>query len=253
MERDLSGVVEQIVTWIQRKVREAGARGTIVALSGGIDAAVTSALCQRAFPEANLGVTLPCHSDPQDEADARLFAEHVGVSFARVDLTPVYDALVAQLKAVDAEVDSAATAPDLALANIKPRLRMTTLYYLAARHDYLVVGTENLSELTIGYFTKYGDGGVDLLPIAGLVKEQVYELAAFLDVPEAILRRVPGAGLWAGQTDEAEMGVSYDVLDAYILTGEGPAAAVEKIEHMRRTSEHKRERPPIAPVHWPSS
>jgi len=138
----------------------------------------------------------------------------------------------------------------LALANIKPRLRMTALYYVANRFNYLVAGTENRSELTVGYFTKYGDGGADILPIANLVKSQVYELARFLGVPEKILRRTPSAGLWAGQIDEAEMGLTYEQLDRYILTGEAPRHVKERIEHLHRISEHKRQRPPIADVQW---
>lgn len=248
----LGPFVDDLVQWIREQVQAAGAAGTVVALSGGIDAAVTSALCQRAFPEDNLGVILPCHSDPADEADARLFADTLGIPVAKVDLTPVYDTLVAAL-----EPDTPDSFPEadgrqrLALANIKPRLRMTALYYLANKNNRLVVGTENLSELTVGYFTKHGDGGVDILPIAHLVKGQVVQLAEFLGVPERIVRRVPGAGLWAGQTDEAELGMTYDVIDRYILTGEAEAEHKEKIDRLHRGSEHKRHRPPVAPVSWP--
>lgn len=259
----LDGYVAAVTEWIRERVEAAGAEGTLVALSGGIDAAVTAALCRRAFPETNLAVILPCHSDRADEADARLFAEAEGVPVVRVDLTSVFDVLVDSLDVVapratdDADAASGAegtyeaTRERLALANLKPRLRMNTLYYLANKHNYLVVGTENLSELTIGYFTKYGDGGVDILPIANLVKGQVVELARFLGLPDRIVERVPGAGLWPGQTDEAELGMGYDVIDEYILTGKADPESKKKIDRLHRTSEHKRQRPPVAPVEWP--
>lgn len=267
LDRYVSGVTK----WIREQVHGAGAAGAVVALSGGIDAAVTAALCQRAFPDNVVGVVLPCHSDPEDEADARLFADEAGIPVLRVDLSPVYDVLVDALDGVSPRQSGAdgttprsaddpgaggtdaemAARERLALANLKPRLRMSTLYYLANKLNYLVVGTENLSELTIGYFTKHGDGGVDILPIANLVKSQVVDLARFLGVPEKVVRRVPGAGLWPGQTDEAELGMTYDVIDRYILTGDVSAEYKTKIEGLHRASEHKRQRPPISPVPWP--
>lgn len=292
MSDNAARVAEQIIDWIRERVSEAGASGTVVALSGGIDAAVTVALCKRAFPDDTLGVILPCHSHPADEADARLHAQQADIPVVTIDLTQVYDVLldaigqarlpsssepvgrqsagsdgevfsVAGLRGEvlldrDSELNPGANPDDsgddsrrrLALANIKPRLRMTALYYVANRHNYLVVGTENLSELTVGYFTKHGDGGVDILPIANLVKSQVYQLARYLGVPDKIIRRVPGAGLWAGQTDENEMGLTYEELDKYILTGTAPPDVKAKIDRLHRTSEHKRQRPPIAPVEW---
>lgn len=251
----LGAYVDELVQWIREGVRAAGAVGTVVGLSGGIDAAVTAALCRRAFPDNNVGVIMPCHSEPADEADARLFAEAEGVRVVKVDLTPVFDVLVEQLQSLFPAKEPAADSAKerLALANLKPRLRMSTLYYLANKYNYVVVGTENLSELTIGYFTKHGDGGVDLLPIANLVKSQVYELARFLRLPPQIIERVPGAGLWPGQTDEKELGIGYDVLDRYLLTGRAEPEVKEKIEGMRRASEHKRQRPPIARIEWPLS
>lgn len=264
MRQKAARVTEQIVQWIRERVAEAGAAGTVVALSGGIDAAVTVALCQRAFPNDTLGVIMPCYSDPEDEADARLHAEQAGIPTVTIDLSPVYDALLASIEQgwhdglppqfSEAPVPPTRAALDgrerLALANVKPRLRMTALYYVANRYNYLVVGTENRSELVIGYFTKHGDGGVDILPIANLVKTQVYELARYLGVPDKIIDRTPGAGLWPGQTDEGELGLTYDVLDEYILTGVAPLDVRDKIDRLHRTSEHKRQRPPIAPIEW---
>src|SRR5690606_5628013 len=108
---------------------------------------------------------------------------------------------------------------DMAVANLKPRLRMTTVYYVANTRNYLVAGTGNRSELTIGYFTKYGDGGVDLLPIGRLLKAEVRELARELGIPERIITKAPSAGLWAGQTDEGEMGFTYAELERYLSEG----------------------------------
>ena len=128
------------------------------------------------------------------------------------------------------------------LANIKPRLRMSALYFLANSLNYLVVGTGNRSELTVGYFTKQGDGAVDLLPLGRLLKSEVRALARELDVPAAIIDKAPSAGLWAGQTDEEEMGFSYADLERYLTDGPdgvSPALAM-RIERLVRTSEHKR-------------
>jgi NAD+ synthase len=131
-------------------------------------------------------------------------------------------------------------------ANVKPRLRMTTLYFIANRLNYLVVGTGNKSEITIGYFTKYGDGGVDLLPIAGLVKHEVWDLARELGIPGRVIDKAPSAGLWLGQTDEAEMGFTYAELEQFIK--HGPSAVspevANRIEHLASVSEHKRALPP---------
>lgn len=129
-------------------------------------------------------------------------------------LDKAYDVLLDLVSRVDQSKPK-----QLAAANVKSRLRMITLYYLAAQHDYLVVGSSNKSELTVGYFTKHGDVG-DILPLGNLVKKQVKELARYLDIPEEVINKPPSAGLWVGQTDEAEMGLSYDELDCFILSGQ---------------------------------
>jgi NAD+ synthase len=136
------------------------------------------------------------------------------------------------------------------LANVKPRLRMTTLYFVANALNYLVVGTGNRSELTIGYFTKYGDGGVDLLPLATLLKSEVRAMAKELGVPDSIIEKAPSAGLWLGQADEDEMGFTYAELENYLTNGPetvSPALAM-RIERLVRGSDHKR-----SPIPTPSS
>ena len=242
---------------MRRQVEASGSRGIIVGLSGGIDSAVVAGLATIAVPGHVAGVLLPCHSDPQDEADARLAAEHFGIPVIRIDLAAAYDRLLLDLRTaiahlpegqrpvlVHEEVDPRARVP---VANIKPRLRMTSLYFVANSLDYLVAGTGNRSELAIGYFTKYGDGGVDLLPIGALVKSEVRALARKLGVPDAIIEKPPSAGLWQGQTDESEMGFSYFELERYLDEGREavPAALAAKIEAMMRASDHKRKLPPV--------
>jgi NAD+ synthase len=228
----------KIVDWIKGKVEYANAKGVVFGLSGGIDSAVIAYLCKRAFPQNSLGIIMPCFSSRKDEEDAKLVAESCGLNVIKINLDRLYTAFI---EAVSGNLEERS----MANANIKPRLRMTVLYYHAAKHNYLVVGTGNKSELTVGYFTKHGDSGVDILPIGDLVKTQVYELAKYLRIPAAIIEKPPSAGLWEGQTDEGEMGLSYSQLDKYILTGEGEQGVKEIIEKLNKTSEHKRKMPEI--------
>ena len=246
---------ERIAGWMRRQLAGAGARGFVVGLSGGLDSAVVARLAQLAAPGHVLGAMLPCHSDPADERDAALVAAHFSLTTVRVDLGDAYDAEVravqGALAALPGDMRNAPPSDPLRgrvpLANIKPRLRMTTLYFLANSVNFLVAGTGNRSELSIGYFTKHGDGGVDLLPIGDLVKSDVRALARELNVPAEILERTPSAGLWMGQTDEEEMGFSYAHLERYLDEGPqgvSPALAM-RIERLIRGSEHKRALPPV--------
>ena len=251
------GQAERLAAWMRERVTEAGAQGLVVGLSGGVDSALVARLSQLAAPGAVVGVLMPCHSESQDERDAAVVATHFSLPTLRVDLAPAYDALAAAMK------DGLRTLPStihkehphddprsrVPIANIKPRLRMTTLYFVANTLNYLVAGTGNKSELSIGYFTKYGDGGVDILPLANLVKSEVQALARELNVPETIVTRTPTAGLWLGQTDESEMGFTYEELERYLRDGaQGVAPALAmKIERLVRASEHKRHLPPAPP------
>jgi NAD+ synthase len=238
-------LAEHISAWLRDYVAQAGAKGYVVGLSGGIDSATTAALCQRAVGEHVLGVLMPCHSSSEDADMARLVADTFDLETTLVDLGPTNDCLLALLPE-----DLA----DLARANIKPRLRMTVLYALAQTKEYLVAGTGNKSELMVGYFTKYGDGGVDVEPLGNLYKWQVRDLARELCVPPAVVDRPPSAGLWAGQTDEDEMGITYDELDrALAAIEQGTAAAVDpdvlaRVRQMIAASAHKRVMPPACPL-----
>ncbi|MCX7903123.1 MAG: NAD(+) synthase [Caloramator sp.] len=229
-------VAMELVEWLRERVKEANAKGIVLGLSGGVDSAVVAAAAKKAFPIDTLGIIMPCYSNPQDEKDAILLAERLNIKYKKVVLDEVYDSL---LKAVG----STGNENRLALANIKPRLRMTTLYYHAALLNYLVAGTGNKSELTVGYFTKYGDSGVDILPLASFVKHEVWELARYFNVPEEIINKAPSAGLWENQTDEKEMGITYKELDEYILTGKASERVKNIVDDLNRKSQHKREIP----------
>ncbi|MDA8343970.1 MAG: NAD(+) synthase [Thermaerobacter sp.] len=232
--------VERIVEWLRAEVSSAGKSAAVVGLSGGIDSATVAALAKQAFGDRAFGVIMPCDSDPKDAEDARLVAEAIGMQHRIVDLTPVYQLLRETLGLPDG-------APRLAIANLKPRLRMITLYAEAAVRGALVLGTGNRAELEIGYFTKYGDGGVDLLPLGGFLKREVRELARQIGVPQRTIDRQPSAGLWEGQTDEAEMGMSYAELDQFLATGEGSAVVSGLVDNLHRASEHKRRLPSVFP------
>lgn len=256
-------VADALSSWMKERALAAGCRGIVFGLSGGLDSAVVAGLGMRAMSDGCLGVVMPCHSDPQDVEDALACARAFSLPTLVCDLTSIFDqhlALVSGcLSDAAAHPGIASAAPALAArvaasdpgrarmaqANLKPRLRMTVLYYYANTLGYLVVGTTNLSELTVGYFTKYGDGGSDILPLGGLVKWQVRELASYLGVPRHVIEKAPTAGLWSGQTDEGEMGISYAELDHYILTGEADDAVQRRVDSLSRAAQHKLTRPPV--------
>jgi NAD+ synthase len=234
---------EKISSWISQKAKEAGAKGVVVGLSGGIDSSVVAVLSKKAAGNNMLGVIMPCNSNPADMEHAKALAKKFGIKTQTVDLAPMYDMLLKTLPQGNS----------IAKANVKPRLRMLTLYYFANSLGYIVAGTDNRTESFTGYFTKYGDGGVDILPISHLLKREVRKLAAELGVPKEIIDKPPSAGLWDGQTDEKEMGITYDQLDSII---EGMATGntkgidpklVEKVKRMHAATEHKRRLPPAFP------
>jgi len=231
--------LERIAQWIKNKILEAGAQGAVLGLSGGVDSSVVAVLCKKVFPQNTLALIMPCHSHPQDMQDAVKVAEKFDIKYFVIDLSAVYDRLL------ETVLQNVERSYFIAEANIKSRLRMTVLYYYANLYNYLVVGTGNKSEILTGYFTKYGDGGVDIEPIGNLYKTEVYEAAKILGIPESILNKKPSAGLWVGQTDEQEMGISYEELDRYLQTGEGSPHVTERVENMIKKSAHKRSIPPI--------
>ena len=230
--------VSLIQNWVKEKVEQAGASGVIIGLSGGIDSSVLAVLLKRVFGTKMLSLVIPCHSDPEDIIHAKLLSEKFDIPNCVIDITKIYDDHIK-------EVSKLCEISKLAEANTKSRLRMVTLYTIGQSKNYLVCGTCNKSEFITGYFTKYGDSGSDLLPVADLLKREIYELAEYLDIPIEIIKKPPSAGLWSGQTDEDEIGLSYTVIDRFIATGQADTAAANKINLMKSLSAHKRAIPPI--------
>jgi NAD+ synthase len=235
----MKNTVDKIVDWMRLQSQKANAKGGVFGVSGGLDSAVILALAKIAWPHECLGLILPCHSIQEDIDDAIMLLQHFDCPYKTIDLSETYDILLAALSRDNQQYQK------LAAANIKPRLRMTTWYYFANLMNYLVVGSSNKDEIYLGYSTKYGDGGVDILPLGPLTKTQVREMAAYLKVPRKIINKIPSAGLWEGQTDEAEMGLKYDDIDAY-LTGKPVDPGIsERIEQRHKATQHKRALPPI--------
>lgn len=239
---DLARKTERLVRWMQDRAFEAHAKGGVFGVSGGIDSALVLALSKKAWGQNSLGLILPCHSLQADVDDAMELVSMFDCPHRVIDLAPTYDTLVDSLRSLEL---SESPGKGLALANIKPRLRMISLYYHANLLNYLVVGTGNRDEVYVGYFTKYGDAGVDIMPLAALTKAEVKEMASYLGVPSRIVERVPSAGLWDGQTDEGEMGILYKDIDAYLIGQPVSEDVRERIERRHRDSEHKRRMPPI--------
>ncbi|MEM3569529.1 MAG: NAD+ synthase [Candidatus Jordarchaeales archaeon] len=256
LKLDFSLVKERIESFVRNVIDSAGADGAVMGLSGGVDSSTVAFLLAQAIgPERVLALMLPSSTTPsQDTEDAFAVARLLGIEVEVVNIQPVEDAFAKVCPRYDPR-------NLLASGNLKPRLRMAFLYYYANLLNRLVVGTGNKSEIMVGYFTKYGDSGVDMLPIGDLYKTQVRWLAKELGVPERIIWKPPTAGLWPGQTDEEEMGVKYETLDLilYGLIELGytqekvseetgiPIETVKKVAAMVARSEHKR-----SPIPTPS-
>ncbi len=235
-------IATRLSLWIRERVTEAKGKGVVLGLSGGMDSSVAAVLCQRAFPEDTLGIIMPCHSPKEDIEHAKALAQRFSIPTETVVLDSTYDTLLKALPDEKASHDIRR----LAKANLKARLRMLTLYYFANQRNYLVVGSGNRDELAIGYFTKYGDGGVDIQPLGDLLKGQLKELALFLGIPRPIIDKPPSAGLWEGQTDEGELGFSYDELDRYLASSEASEEIKKRLRAIIAAAEHKRQPPPVA-------
>jgi NAD+ synthase len=238
---------DMITGFIGAAVRSSGCKGAVVGLSGGIDSATVTKLCADALgPESVLNVFMP--ASPTPPGDLKLtegLSRAWGTEYRTADVSPAAEAFFSTLS-VDSE-------SRLEKGNIYARCRMIVLYDIAKRTGRLVVGTSNKSELMMGYFTKFGDGASDLAPIAGLYKTQVRQLAEVIGVPKEIVERTPSAGLWEGQTDEEEMGITYDSLDCVLDGIEGglsdgkiseragvPLSKVSEVRSRVAVTEHKR-------------
>ena len=244
-------VINKIVLFIQEKVKKSKTNGVVIGVSGGIDSATTAFLAVKALgKEKVLGLILPYYEN-QDVEDAKLVCETLGIEYRIIPIKPIVDAFE---KSLDFEADR------VTKGNIMVRTRMILLYAHANAKNLLVLGTSNKSELLTGYYTKWGDGASDYAPLINLYKTEVWELAKRLGVPERIINKKPTAGLWEGQTDERELGISYKLLDEILhrlidlkvpkekiaKELEIPMEKVEHVEKLIKKSEHKR-RLPIGP------
>ena len=240
----LANYLQEIKQFLKEMLQKTGASTYVLGLSGGIDSSLVAALAKEAVgKEKIMCLMMPIDSHPDDLKDALFLADHFKLNYLVIDGSKSFHATVDEYKKQGVELSFAA------LTNLKVRIRMTILYAFAQTHGGLVLGTDNMDERYTGYFTKYGDGGVDLMPIAHLVKSEVMEAAEMLGVPSYLVKRFPSAGLFPGQTDEKEMGVTYRDLDAYLLGKEVNEETKKRIEHLHKISNHKRE-PIPTPVEY---
>jgi NAD+ synthase len=244
---DYKKIISEIQKWIKNYVVSAKVNGVVIGISGGIDSAVTTTLCVNAIGSDNvIGLGLPISSLPQDLNDAEKLAKKLEIKFIKLELTSVYNEFIKISTPLF-------KSNQIAIANLKPRLRMMALYFVGqSSGKFLVAGTGNRTELAIGYFTKYGDGGVDFEPIGGLYKCEVIEIAKLLNIPEEIIKKPPSAGLWEGQTDEGEIGLTYDVLDEIIFRIDNKLDLddlnennVKMVKDMMKSAHHKITIPPL--------
>ena len=236
--RDYATETERRIGFIRGIVKASGADGIVFANSGGKDAVLTGILCKKACDDT-VGLILPCGSRrnyESDKTDALAISEQFGISARVIDLAGVKEEF---LKAIGAAVRIS----DMASANLSARLRMCTLNAISNSENRLVAGTGNRSERYMGYFTKWGDGAYDFNPIADLLVTEVYEFLRYFGVPARIIEKAPSAGLYEGQTDEAEMGVTYRSIDDFLLYGETDGRDMEIIKRYHDRSEHKRNLP----------
>lgn len=237
--RDYAKEYEGRVAFIRSLVESSHAAGIVFGNSGGKDSALVGILCKAAC-DNTVGIIMPCASKRNfglDADDGRALAEQYGIETRSIDLTGVRQAEMDALSGIT-------TLNDAAITNIAPRLRMTSLYAVAASENRLVAGTGNRSEAYMGYFTKWGDGAHDFNPISDLTATEIFEFLEYLQAPRCIIDKAPSAGLFDGQTDEQEMGVTYKAIDEFLLKGTANEADMAVMRRYHERSEHKRR--PIA-------
>lgn len=240
-EENVKEYCEKIGEWIRKTVESANANGVVLGMSSGVDCSTVARLCQNAGVNTHL-IIMPYGDDmtkTQNYSDAMELINKFKFDYHVFDIKPAVDSL--QIPN-DSEIIKNANEINIELskANIRPRVRMTYLYQYAQVNNLLVIGTGNLSECTVGYFTKWGDGACDLNPMRMITKKEVYILAKYLQVPECIINKKPSAGLWEGQTDEEELGIKYEQIDDFILKGtSGDNKIDEEILSKNKKSMHK--------------
>lgn len=238
-EIELRKHIDKIVLWIQDYVNKVGAKGVVIGNSGGKDSATVIALASLALgKEKVLTVGMPCQSKEKDLEDAKLVAQTFGVKILEINLTDTYEKLEKELNTkIGNELSEEAK------INIKPRLRMTTIYAIAQNYNYLVMGTGNLCEAMVGYTTKWGDSASDFNPIANFTVDEVLKMGEILGVPEKIIKKTPSDGL-SDKSDEEKMGITYKEVAEYIEIGKTNEEKMKKIEKRYMNSKHKREKIP---------
>ena len=235
---------ENDIKWIQKYVVKTGAKWIVIGNSGGKDSATVLAMAVKAIgKERVVAVSMPCYSNEKDFEDAKLVAETFGVRFLKVDLTNCYQQMEKEIQLELNKIQIEKMEKE-AQINIKPRLRMTTLYGIAQTLGYLVIGTGNLCEAMVGYTTKWGDNSSDFNPIGNFTVEEVLKIGKYLGVPEKILKKAPSDGL-GNQTDEEKMGITYQQITEMIETGNTDKEAKKEILKRYQNSKHKREAIPI--------
>ena len=243
-----------IKEFIKTYVKNSGCNGVVIGLSGGIDSAVTAVICRQALGKNNAKcIFLPEKATPEsDDKHQDLLVKNFDLDCGTRNISDIVEQF---------SKNSLVKSDKCVLANVKARIRMTLLFEYANVHNLLVCGTSNKSEILIGYFTKYGDGGVDFMPLGDLYKTQIWELAKHLKIPDEIIKKPPTAGLWEGQTDEKEFKLTYSQLDTILMgletkTDEKKIAElagvkvedVRRIKNMRLKSQHKRRSPQIPKI-----
>jgi len=242
--RDWKAEIQKRVAFIRDVLAESGAKGIIFGNSGGKDSALVGILCKMACDDT-LGVMMPCSSMinyGQDIDDAELLAKQYKIRNTTVDLTKTRETLIG---ACHSDSMNSVTLSSGAVSNIAPRLRMAALYAIGQSENRIVAGTGNKSEIYMGYFTKWGDGGYDFNPIADLTATEVLEFLRYLKVPMSITDKAPSAGLYEGQTDEEDMGITYSALDGFLTGGAVREQDKETIDKAYNSTEHKRRMPRI--------
>ena len=238
MIKNIEKEVDQITEWIKEYVNKSHSKGVVVGNSGGKDSATVIALAVKALGKDKVvTIAMPCNSINADFEDAKLVADKFEVPLLKVDLTETY-------KTLEKELDSVVTPKNEAKVNAKPRLRMTSLYYIAQSLDYLVIGTGNKCEAVVGYTTKWGDNSSDFNPIGNFTVDEVLSIGKYLGVPEKILQKAPNDGL-GGKTDEEKMGIKYHQIAEMIETGNTDENAKKEILKRYNASKHKRELVPV--------
>lgn len=238
MNRDWQQELDARVAFIREQLRQSGAKGVVLGNSGGKDSALVAILCKRATDNVKT-IILPCGSSRNfgiDRDHALLVARQYGIDTVQVDLTQIKELFTQALAPVCALTQAASM-------NINPRLRMITVYAVAQSLGYLVAGTGNRSEYAMGYFTKWGDGAYDFNPISDLTATEIFDFLRFLGAPSEVIDKAPSAGLFEGQTDEKEMGVTYAAIDTYLTQGTGTSEDIAIIERAHTRTAHKRRMP----------